>query len=87
MIDYYDSEERSGLLTGWSGGMGLQVSPQAFVGVEAHGFTGDFDETDQWTVWGDCYDVVFAWDTDLGGYGAWVGIQYEPHPSWGWAPS
>jgi hypothetical protein len=77
-LHYYDGEERSGLLTSWGGGMGLQVSSNAFIGFEAHGFTGDFDETDRWTRWGICSDAVFAWDTDLGGYGATIGMQYEP---------
>jgi hypothetical protein len=79
-VPYDDRENREGLLTAWSGGLGLQVSPQAFVGFEVHGFTGNFNETDQWAVWGDCSDVVFAWDTDLGGYGATIGMQYQPSP-------
>jgi hypothetical protein len=75
-----DSEERRGLVTAWSGGMALQVSPEAFVGFEAHGFTGDFKETDRWEAWGICSDAEFAWDTDVGGYGASMGVQYEPIP-------
>jgi|GEM_PF-6872873 len=75
-----DSEERTGLVTAWSGGMALQVSPEAFVGFEVHGFTGNYRETDIWDVWGSCDDVEFAWDTDVGGYGASMGVQYEPMP-------
>jgi hypothetical protein len=77
-VPYEDRERRDGMLTAWSGGVAMQVSPQAFVGLEAHAFSGDFDETDDWAVWGDCSDVVFAWNTDLGGYGASVGMQYQP---------
>ncbi len=79
-VPYRDSEERSGLLTGWSGGVALQVSPEAFVGFEAHGFSGKFNETDKWDPWGSCADVVFSSSTDLGGYGASIGMQYEPSP-------
>jgi len=79
-VPYRDSEERSGVVTAWSGGGALQVSPKAFVGFEVHGFTGDYDETDRWDVWGTCEDVEFAWDTDVGGYGASMGMQYEPVP-------
>jgi hypothetical protein len=79
-VPNHDSEERSGLVTAWSGGMALQVSPEAFVGFEAHGFTGNYRETDMWDVWGSCDDVEFAWDTDVGGYGASMGVQYEPIP-------
>ena len=75
-----DSEERNGTVTAWGGGMALQVSSQAFVGFEVHGFTGGYEETDKWDVWGGCENVRFAWDTDVGGYGASIGFQYEPMP-------
>jgi hypothetical protein len=77
-IDHEDRERRDGVLTAWCGGLAMQVSPQAFVGLEAHGFSGDFDETDQWAAWGICSDAVFAWNTELGGYGASIGMQYQP---------
>ncbi|HVP57802.1 MAG TPA: hypothetical protein VMU02_06865, partial [bacterium] len=75
-----DSEDRNGLVTAWSGGMAVQVSPEAFVGFEAHGFTGNYQETDTWGTWGTCNDVDFSWNTDIGGYGASMGVQYEPIP-------
>lgn len=82
-IPYRDSEERSGALTCWSAGVATQVSPQAFVGIEGHGFTGDIKEIDKWGRWGICEDVEFSWDADLGGYGASMGMQYQPLPIFG----
>ncbi|MFH1219856.1 MAG: hypothetical protein V1694_05330 [Candidatus Eisenbacteria bacterium] len=75
---YRDVEERDGMLTAWSGAVSLQVSPQAYIGFEGHAFTGDYNETDRWGVWGVCRNVRFASRTNLGGYGASVGMQYEP---------
>ncbi|MFZ1945997.1 MAG: hypothetical protein WAW06_00435, partial [bacterium] len=83
LLTYKDSEERSGLLTAWSGALAVQVSPQAFLGFEAHVFSGKFDETDRWSPWGGCPDATFAWNTDLGGYGGSVGMQYELSSLWG----
>jgi hypothetical protein len=84
-LTYRDSEERSGFLTAWSGAMAVQVSPQAFLGLEAHGFSGSYDEVDRWDIlWGGlCSDVRYAWNTDLGGYGGSVGMQYELSSLWG----
>jgi hypothetical protein len=82
-LTYSDREERNGFLTAWSGAVALQVSPQAFIGFEAHGFSGQFDEVDRWRQWGACSDVTFAWNTDLGGYGGTVGMQYELSSLWG----
>jgi hypothetical protein len=79
--DYRDAEETSGALTAWAGAISLQVSPQAFVGFEAHAFTGDYGRHDEWYPWGACEElVVFDSDTDLGGYGGSFGLQYEPAP-------
>jgi long-subunit fatty acid transport protein len=79
-VPYRDSEERSGVLTCWSAGLSTQVSPQAFVGVEGHGFTGDLNEIDKWAAWGICDDAEFSSKADLGGYGASIGMQYQPLP-------
>ena len=81
---YHDSDERSGALTAWGAGMSLQVAPNTFVGIEAHIFSGDYNETDLWDLWyyyaddDQCRDAVFSWKTDLSGYGATFGVQYEP---------
>jgi long-subunit fatty acid transport protein len=79
-LDWRDAEETGGALTAWAGAIAVQVSPQAFVGFEAHAFTGDYDRNDVWSPWNECDDAVFDWDTDLGGYGASFGLQYQPIP-------
>ena len=75
-----DREERSGMLTSWGAGISAQVSPQAFVGLEGHGFTGSLDTKDEWSDWFGCNNAVFSSNTDLGGYGGSVGMQYQPIP-------
>jgi len=79
-VPYRDTEERSGMLTSWGGGASVQVSPQVFIGLEGHGFTGNLNSKDRWAVWGVCSDAVFSSNTDLGGYGGSVGMQYQPIP-------
>jgi hypothetical protein len=77
---YRDSENRTGTLTGWAGGLSAQVSPEVFVGGEFHAYTGRYKEDDAWDRWGRCTGARFTWDLDLGGYGASVGMQYQALP-------
>jgi long-subunit fatty acid transport protein len=78
--DYRDAEETGGALTAWAGAVSFQVSPEAFVGFEAHAFTGDYNRNDVWTPTRDCPVARTEWATDLGGYGASFGLQYQPAP-------
>jgi hypothetical protein len=77
---YRDSENRTGMLTGWAGGMSVQVSPEVYVGGEFHAYTGRYKEDDVWDPWGICTDARFSWDLDLGGYGGSIGMQYQALP-------
>jgi long-subunit fatty acid transport protein len=77
---YRDGENRTGTLTGWAGGFAVQVSPEVYVGGEFHAYTGKYKEDDTWGRWGRCTGAGFAWDLDLGGYGASVGMQYQALP-------
>jgi hypothetical protein len=80
--EYRDFEEREVVLTTWSGAAAVQVSPNVFIGAEAHFFTGDLMFEDTWLPFEDCVDVaaVFAQEGDLGGYGGSVGLLVIPHP-------
>jgi long-subunit fatty acid transport protein len=80
--DYHDVEEREVILTAWSGAVATQVSPNVFVGAEAHFYTGHLDLEDNLFPWGPCEAPggTFSQNGDLGGYGGAVGIIYVPHP-------
>jgi hypothetical protein len=78
---YQDIEERDVTLNAWSGALAVQVSPNVFVGGEAHFFTGNLTLDDTWIPWFDCTSVPARFDTraDLGGYGGTLGLIYVPH--------
>jgi hypothetical protein len=80
--DYKDLEERKVVLTAWSGAAAVQVSPNVFIGAEAHFYTGDLMFEDTWQPFEDCVDepAVFGQSGDLGGYGGSVGLLVIPHP-------
>ncbi len=74
---YHDIEEKKVVLTAWSGGFAVQVSPNVFLGGEGHLFTGDLDYHDQLWPWGSCDEpAVFSQTGDLSGYGGSLGMLY-----------
>ena len=82
MVEYHDTEEREAVLTAWSGAMATQISPDLFIGAEAHVFTGKRNYEDHYYPWYPCPPPggVFSETTDLGGYGGAIGLIYIPHP-------
>jgi long-subunit fatty acid transport protein len=76
-----DTEEKKVVLSAWSGAFALQLSPNAFFGVEAHFYTGDLSFDDNLDPWDPCPDgAIFSQDGDLSGYGGTAGFIYVPHP-------
>jgi hypothetical protein len=82
LIEYHDVEERKVTLTAWTGAFSVQLSPNVFVGGEAHFYTGGLEFDDHLYPWGDCPSpgATFSQHADLGGFGGSVGLVYMPHP-------
>ncbi len=75
--DYHDIEEKKVVLSAWSGAIALQVSPNVFIGGEAHFFTGDLTYHDELYPWGErTTPAIFAQGGDLSGHGGTVGMVY-----------
>jgi hypothetical protein len=82
-LTYRDIEERDVCLTAWSGAFATQLSPNVFVGLEAHFNTGDLAYLDTYYPWPlpppdgcDWPGGIFEQTADLGGYGAKFGFIY-----------
>lgn len=79
---YSDIEEQEIVLTAWSGGFSVQISPRTFFGAEAHFYTGSQKQRYAFSPWPGCSDAGahLNTDADLSGYGGIVGFQYVAHP-------
>lgn len=79
---YDDAEETRESLTAWAFGVSAQVSPKAYVGIEAHAFSGQYKSDIYWDLFRDAdstkwENMDYSRDSDLRGYGASVGAQFE----------